>query len=58
MAQCPYSEKMRDEDTGRLLDNPVYEIWHEGYEACKLEHSRTLPLKVRRLIRWPTSFVG
>jgi len=37
MPQCPYPEQMEDEVSGEIEQNILYRVWHEGFEAHKLE---------------------
>ena len=37
MSKCPYNEKMLDEDSGEVLENPIFKFWMEGYESHKLD---------------------
>jgi hypothetical protein len=37
MSKCPYPELIVDECSGIVLENPMFNIWHQGYEARKLE---------------------
>ena len=37
MAQCPYSEYVIDETDNKVYENPLHSVWHQGYEAHKLE---------------------
>ena len=47
---CPYNPKMIDEISGIELDNPMYEIWHAGYDAALNEYGNkiaTLTMQLR-----------
>lgn len=37
MPGCPYPENTRDEISGKIEQNSLYRVWHEGFEAHKLE---------------------
>ena len=49
MSKCPYPELMVDEVSGKLLDNHIYAIWHQGYEAHKLEIFKDITTKNEQL---------
>lgn len=55
MPKCPYNPKMTDEVSGIELDNPMFEIWHAGYEAHKLEmlqQSRRIELVLKQNLQY------
>ena len=37
MVQCPYPETFPDQASGKTESNSLYLVWHEGYEAHKIE---------------------
>jgi hypothetical protein len=37
MSACPYPQVVNDPTSGKLGLNQQYILWHEGYEAHKLE---------------------
>jgi hypothetical protein len=37
MGQCPYGETYTNWLTGEEEPNPLYNAWHEGFEAHKLD---------------------
>jgi hypothetical protein len=37
MGQCPYPESFTNPISGKTESNSMYMLWHEGYEAHKLE---------------------
>jgi hypothetical protein len=47
--KCPYNPKMLDEVSGIELDNPMYEIWHAGYDAALVEYGNRIALLTMQL---------
>ena len=41
MVQCPYPETFPGQVSGKTESNILYLVWHEGYEAHKIEISKT-----------------
>lgn len=37
MPECPYPEDFEDEISGKIEQNILYRVWHEGFEAHKFE---------------------
>ena len=37
MTQCPYPETFPGQVSGKTESNILYLVWHEGYEAHKIE---------------------
>ena len=37
MSRCPYPETFTNPISGKTETNSLYTVWHEGYEAHKLE---------------------
>jgi hypothetical protein len=37
MTKCPYPETLLDESSGIIVTNEQYTLWHQGYEAHKLD---------------------
>jgi hypothetical protein len=37
MITCPYAETIIDESSEEEVSNPLYEAWHKGYEAHKID---------------------
>jgi peptidoglycan hydrolase CwlO-like protein len=65
MSKCPYPELMVDECSGIVLENPMFNIWHQGYEARKLEtmkgditKQKELDSKMKQVDKFGAEFIA
>ena len=65
MAQCPYSESVIDETDNKVYENSWYSVWHQGYEAHKLEtmkndiaKQKDLDRKMKQVDQFAAQFIS